>query len=151
MLTIYVDADACPVKDEVYKVADRYKLNVFLVSNQYINIPFNPRIQIQVVDGGFDAADDWIVEQIEKGDIVITSDILLSDRCIKKSSRVLNPKGHELNDGNIGSALAGRELAEHLRDLGHKKTGPSAMSKTDRSNFLAKLDQIIQSIKKKGA
>ena len=149
MLNIYIDADACPVKNEVYKVADRYKLKVFVVANQYINIPLNINIQMQVVSGGFDAADDWIVDHIESDDILITSDLLLADRCIKSLARVLGPKGRELDEENIGSALASRELMSHLRDLGEKNTGPSAMTKKDRSQFLSKLDQIIQSIKNK--
>ena len=147
MLNIYIDADACPVKNETYKVAARYNLKVFVVANQYINIPMDINIQMQVVSGDFDAADDWIAENIETGDILITSDLLLADRCIKKQARVLGAKGRELDEENIGAALASRELKAHLRDLGSTNTGPSAMTKKDRSAFLSKLDQIIQSIK----
>lgn len=146
-MIIYIDADACPVKDEVYKVAARYDLDVVVVSNQYLNIPFSPKVRMQVVAGIFDAADDWIVDQIEFNDIVITSDILLAERCIAKGGKIINSKGHQMTEDNIGSALSGRELSEHLRNLGHSGTGPSAMTKADRSNFLSKLDQVIQKVK----
>lgn len=146
-MIIYIDADACPVKNETYKVAKRYGLKVFVVANQYMNIPMDIDIQMQVVSGDFDAADDWIVEAIREGDILVTSDLLLADRCIKKNAKVLGPKGNELDEENIGSILASRELSSHLRDLGHTNTGPSAMTKKDRSNFLSKLDQIIQKLK----
>lgn len=150
MLNIFIDADACPVKEETYKVAARYKLKTTLVANQYINIPMDPNIQMEVVSGDFDAADDWIVENIEIGDILITSDLLLAERAVAKYSRVITPKGRELDEENIGASLAGRELSAHLRDLGDKGTGPSAMTKSDRSEFLSKLDQVIQAIKRKG-
>lgn len=148
MLNVYIDADGCTVKEEVYKVAGRYQLMVFVVANSYLNTPMDPNIQMEVVSGGFDAADDWIAENIEQGDILVTSDLLLAERGIKKGARVLGPKGKELDEENIGSALASRELSSHLRDLGHKGTGPSAMKKSDRSKFLSKLDQIIQSLKR---
>ena len=148
MLNIYIDADACSVKNETYKVAARYQLVVYVVANQYINVPMDPRIQMEVVSGGFDAADDWIVEQVGCGDIVITSDLLLADRCIKKKARVVGPKGNELDEDNIGPVLGARELATHLRTMGDSNTGPSAMGKNDRSRFLSKLDQVIQAIKK---
>lgn len=148
MLTLFVDADGCAVKEEAYKVAKRYGLMVYVVANQYINVPLDPSIKMQVVSGDFDAADDWIVDNIEYGDILVTSDILLAERCIKKTARVLGPKGHEWDEENIGLALAQRDLNSHLRDLGAKGTGPSPMKKEDRSRFLSKLDQIIQGIKR---
>ena len=146
MLQIFIDADGCSVKDETYKVAARYKMKVFVVANQYLKVPLDPLIEMQVVTGDFDAADDWIVQKIEVGDILITSDLLLADRAIKKKARVLGPKGNELSEENIGNVLGGRELAAHLRDLGQKKTGPAPMTSADRSNYLSKLDQIIQAI-----
>ena len=149
MLDVYIDADACTVKDEVYKVAARYKLKVIVVANQYLNVPLDINIRMQVVDGGFDAADDWIVETITEGDILITSDLLLAARAIQCKARVLGAKGQDLNEENIGSALASRELNSHLRDLGHSNTGPSAMTKKDRSQFLSKLDQVIQALLRK--
>lgn len=145
---IYIDADACPVKDEVYKVAERYQLSVIVVANQYINIPISPRIQMQVVSGGFDAADDWIVENSQDKDIVVTADILLADRCVKKQVRVLGPKGEEFTEDNVGSAVASRELLQNLRHMGEMRGGPAPMDKKARSNFLNKLDQILQSIKR---
>lgn len=147
-MTIYIDADACTVKNETYKVAARYKLKVFVVANQYLNVPLDPNIEMKVVSGDFDAADDWIAEQITKGDILITSDLLLAERAVKKEARVLGSKGNELDEENIGSALASRELNSHLRQMGQTNTGPSAMTKNDRSKFLGKLDQIIQALKR---
>lgn len=148
-ITIFVDADACPVKDEIYKVAQRTQLKVVLVANGFINIPLNPLFEMNVVKGNFDAADDWIVEHIDARSIVITADILLADRCLKKQARVLGHKGNEFNDDNIGSAIAQRELMENLRHMGENRGGPAPMQKKDRSNFLAKLDQIIQDLKRK--
>jgi uncharacterized protein YaiI (UPF0178 family) len=148
LLNIYIDADACSVKTEIYKVAARYKLVVYVVANQYITVPMDVNIRMEVVSGGFDAADDWIVEKIETGDILITSDLLLADRAIKKQAKVLGAKGNELNEENIGEILASREIMSHLRDLGSKGTGPSAMAKTDRSQFLSNLDRVIQAVKK---
>lgn len=147
MLDIYIDADGCPVKEETYKVADRYTLNVFVVANKWMACPVDPRIQMKVVSGDFDAADDWIVEQAQKGDIVITGDILLADRCVKKGVRVLGHKGVEFTEDNIGTAVANRELMQNLRYMGETRTGPSPMQKTDRSKFLGKLDQIIQQLR----
>ncbi|MEK6553894.1 MAG: YaiI/YqxD family protein [Bdellovibrionota bacterium] len=148
MIKIYIDADACPVKEETYKVAARYKIPVIVVANSYINIPMDPLITMQVVKGGFDAADDWIVENTQARDIVITSDILLADRCVKKSVRVLGPKGNEFTEDNVGSAVANRELMQNLRHMGEMRGGPAPMDKKARSNYLAKLDQIIQSLKR---
>lgn len=148
MITIYIDADACPVKNETYKVAKRYNLITYVVANQYLNIPMDINIRMEAVSGSFDAADDWIVEKANANDIVITSDILLAERCVEKSVKVVNPKGHEFNEDNIGSAVRGREAAEHLRFTGQTGTGPSAMTKTDKSKFLSTLDQVIQKIKK---
>ena len=147
MLQIFVDADGCPVKEEVYRVAERYQLKVFLVANKRMQIPLDPRLEMVVVDAGFDAADDWIVEKAGPGDIVITGDLLLADRCVKKKARVLGNKGIELDEENIGDVLASRELMQNLRHMGESH-GPAPMEKKDRSQFLGKLDQIIQAIKK---
>lgn len=149
MLNIYVDADGCAVKDEVYKVATRYKMKVFLVANKGMNYPRDLNIEMIVVSGGFDAADDWIVEHIGDGDIAVTTDIPLADRCLKKQARVLGPKGEEFTEDSIGSALAMRELMTNLRHMGEMRGGPGQMQKKDRSQFLSKLDQIIQSIRNK--
>ena len=136
------------MKDEVYRVAERYKISVLVVANQYMNLPANALFEMKVVSGGFDAADDWIVENCQKNDIVITADILLADRCVKKAARVLGPKGEEFTEDNVGSAVASRELLQNLRHMGEMRGGPKPMDKKARSNFLNKLDQIIQSIRK---
>ncbi len=150
MTVIFIDADACPVKDETYKVAERYGLQVKLVANSAIRIPLNPLIEMKVVSGNFDAADDWIVEQVTKQDVVITTDILLADRCVKKSARVLSPKGEEFTEDNIGSAVASRELMQNLRHMGEMRGGPAPMDAKFRSKFLGKLDQILQAQKRLG-
>lgn len=148
MITIYIDADACPVKEETFKVAKRYDLITYVVANQYLKVPLDVNIRMEAVSGDFDAADDWIAERVGESDIVITSDLLLAERCVKNGASVLGPKGNILDHDNIGSAIAGREIATHLRDLGTSGTGPSAFEPKDRSNFLSKLDQVIQSLKK---
>ena len=151
MTTIYIDADGCPVKDEVYRVAERYKLPVVLVANKRLNLPLNSLLEMVVVTGAFDAADDWIVENSRPNDIVVTADILLADRCVKKSVRALGPKGVEFTSDNIGSAVATRELMQDLRHMGEMHGGPAPMDKKARSRFLAKLDEIIHSLKRRGA
>ena len=151
MTRIYIDADGCPVKNEVYRVAERYKLPVVLVANKRLNLPLNSLLEMVVVTGAFDAADDWIVENSEPNDIVVTSDILLADRCVKKSVRALDPKGVEFTSDNIGAAVATRELFQELRQSGEMYGGPAPMDKKARSRFLAKLDEIIQSLKRQGA
>ncbi|MES2803839.1 MAG: YaiI/YqxD family protein [Bdellovibrionota bacterium] len=148
MAKIFIDADGCPVKDEVYRVAERYQLNVVLVANKPLNLPLNPLLEMVTVKGNFDAADDWIVENCQAYDIVITADILLAERCIKKSARVLGHKGDEFTEDNIGSAVASRELMQNLRHMGEVRGGPAPMDKQARSKFLATLDRIIQSLKK---
>ena len=151
MTKIYIDADACPVKDEVYKVAERYKLKVILVANQWQKVPLNPLITMELVSGGFDAADDWIFENSVANDIVITTDILLAERCVKKAVRVLGHKGEEFTEDNVGGAVATRELMQNLRHMGEMRGGPAPMDKKARSRFLGTLDTIIQSLKRKGA
>lgn len=148
MAKIFIDADGCPVKEEVYRVAERYQLNVVLVANKPLNLPLNPLLDMQVVKGNFDAADDWIVDNCQAFDIVITADILLAERCVKKSAKVLGHKGDEFTEDNIGSAVASRELMQNLRHMGEVRGGPAPMDKQARSKFLATLDRIIQSLKK---
>ena len=151
MTKIYVDADGCPVKSEVYRVAERYKLPVVLVANKRLNLPIHSDLEMVVVKGAFDAADDWIVENSRPNDIVVTADILLADRCLKKSVRALGPKGVEFTPDNIGSVVATRELLQDLRQSGEIHGGPTPMDKKARSRFLGKLDEIIQSLKRRGA
>lgn len=148
MTEIYIDADGCPVKDEIYKVAERYKIKVWVVANKYLNIPLSPLIEMSVVPGKFDAADDWIVEKITDRDVVITSDILLAERCVKKKARALGANGKEFTEDNVGMAVANRELFQNLRHMGEMRGGPAPMDKKTRSEFLGKLDQIIQSLKR---
>lgn len=150
MIKIYIDADACPVKEETYKVAERYRIPVVLVANSFQSIPMNPLISMEVVAGSFDAADDWIVETSKPNDIVITSDILLAERCVKKGVRALGAKGEEFTEDNIGSVVATRELMQNLRHMGERH-GPAPMDKKARSKYLSKLDDIIQSLKRASA
>lgn len=148
MLTIYIDGDGCPVKEEVYRVAERYQLLVTVVANKPMNIPSSPRIKMIVVrTGHLDAADDWIAENAGAQDIVITADIPLADRCLKAGARVLGTKGEEFTPDNIGDSMATRELLQSMRQFGEMRGGPAPMSPKDKSRFLGKLDQIIQSIK----
>jgi len=146
MLHIFVDADACPVKNEVYRVAGRYQLKVTLVANNWMRIPRDSRVSLQVVGGGFDAADDWIVEQVGGGDIVVTADIVLAGRCLEKDALVLGTTGKPFTDDNIGDAIAIRDLLADLRGAGEQTGGPRPMTPRDRSLFLQKLDDMIQSI-----
>lgn len=151
MLTIYIDADGCPVKDETYKVAARYQLKVFVVANKPLNVPLHPSIEMKVVSAGPDEADNWIAENIEEDDICITADIPLADRCLKKDARALNIRGEEFDEDMIGDAMATRELMKHLRELGEMKGGPPPFEKRDRSQFLSALDRMIQAIKRKNS
>jgi uncharacterized protein YaiI (UPF0178 family) len=148
MLNIYIDADGCPVKEEIYKVAQRYQLKVFVVANKWLNIPVDGRIEMVVAEAGFDAADDWIVEHAGAGDIVVTADILLAERCVKLKARVLGTKGLEFTEDSIGSAVSTRELMQNLRHMGEVRGGPAPMEKKDKSKFLGTLDQIIQALKR---
>ena len=149
MLKIFIDADGCPVKEEVYRVARRYGLEVALVANSGMYTPRDETIEMVVVEGKLDAADDWIVEHVGENDVVITADIPLASRCLKKKSMVLGTTGREFTEENIGEALATRELMSHLRDLGTTTSGPAPFENRDRSRFLHRLDEIIQSIRRK--
>lgn len=145
---IFIDADACPVKGEVYRVAARYGLHVFVVSNGWINTLRQPWIEQVVVDAGPDVADDWIAERAGPGDIVITSDIPLADRCLKAGAQALKSNGSPFTPDSIGSALAGRMVGEHLRSMGVATSGPPPFSTADRSRFLQALDQAVVRAKK---
>jgi uncharacterized protein len=145
-INIFVDADSCPVKQEVYRVAARYGLSVTLVSNSNIRLPEKTAVKLVVVDGGLDAADDWIAEHATDNDIVVSADIPLAARCIKKGAKAIGPKGHTFTEESIGNALATRELMNHLRDLGEIQCGPAPFEKRDRSRFLHQLDEIIQAL-----
>ncbi len=149
MLHIFVDADACPVKQEVYRVASRYRLNVTLVANSRMRVPNERWIALEVVEDGFDAADDWIVEHVKPLDIVVTADIPLANRCLKKGACVIGPTGKPFTEKNIGQAVATRNLLSELRDAGEITGGPPPLEKRDRSRFLQQLDEVIQSIRRK--
>ena len=140
---LFIDADACPVKDEVYRVAARYGLHVFVVSNSWINTPRETWIEQVVVDAGPDIADDWIAERAVTGDIVITADIPLADRCLKSGAQALKSNGQPFTPDSIGSALAGRMVGEHLRSMGVATSGPPPFGPRARSNFLQALDQAV--------
>ncbi len=144
MLAIFIDGDACPVKDEVYVVATRYGLPVALVANSAIHVPPEFGVQMIVVDQGPDAADDWIAEHAERGDVVVTGDIPLAARCLQKGAQVLGPDGRPFTEDMIGGALAGRELASRLREAGLRTRGPTGISARDRSRFASKLDELVQ-------
>lgn len=141
---ILVDADGCPVKQEVYRVARRYELEVRLVSNAPLRTPDDERVELIRVKGRFDAADDWIAAHALRNDIVITADIPLAARCVSGGARVLSPAGRVFREENIGEALAARELMSHLRDLGNITPGPAPFDRKDRSRFLQRLDDLVQ-------
>lgn len=148
MLKIYVDADACPVKQEVYRVAKRFGLPVTLVANSPMRVPQEDWIKFVIVDDSSDAADDWIVEQVEEKDIVITTDIPLASRALKKEARVLAPTGKEFHANNIGDSLASRELLSRLRGWGDFEGGPPPFTQRNRSYFLQQLDEVIKQIQR---
>jgi uncharacterized protein len=151
LLHIFVDADACPVKQEVYRVAKRYGLGVTLVAGSWMRISAGIDVALKVVEQGMDAADDWIAEHVEADDVVITTDIPLAARCVRKGAYVLGPTGKQFTDDNIGPALATRNLLSELRELGEIAGGPPPFSKRDRSRFLEGLDKAINDIRRKQA
>jgi len=148
LLHIFVDADACPVKHEVYRVASRYGLDVTLVANAWMRIPNETWLDLQVVEDGLDAADDWIVAQVQPHDIVITADIPLANRCLKKGARVVGATGKPFTENNIGQAVASRDLLSELRSAGEITGGPPPLTRRDRSRFLQQVDEMIQSIRR---
>jgi uncharacterized protein YaiI (UPF0178 family) len=142
-LKIYIDADACPVKEETYKVAIRYGLRTFVISNSFMQIPPSPLITRAIVAAGADAADDWIVEHVVAGDVVVTSDIPLAARVLAKGAHAIASYGRAFTGESIGLALAQRALMEHIRSTGETTGGPPPFSPKDRSRFLQALDQAI--------
>lgn len=147
-MEIYVDADACPVKAEVLRVAERHSATIHIVSNSWMRLPNSPLIQRVIVDEGPDAADDWIAEHIGDHDIVVTADIPLAARCLKAGAQALGPTGKSFTEDNIGMALAMRELMSDLRDTGDIRGSNPAFTKQDRSRFLQALEQVIQTIRR---
>jgi uncharacterized protein len=148
MLIIYVDADACPVKNETFRVAARHNLQVYLVSNSRLNMVVDKNVNKIQVGSDLDAADNWIEEHIGDGDIVVTVDILLADRCLKKDAIAINPTGRIFNNNNIGIAKSMRDLRTHLRETGVSSSYNAAFTKQDRSRFLGTLEEMIQRIKR---
>lgn len=150
MPKILVDADACPVKEEIYKVAYRLAVPTTLVANAYLRTPNHPLISMQVVSDGFDAADDWIAEQANASSLVISADILLAGRCIEVGATVLGPTGKPFNSSNIGGAIATRAIMADLRAGLEQTSGPPPFSNKDRSQFLNALDRELQRMKRQG-
>ena len=148
MLHIYIDADACPVKTEVYRVAERYRLDVTLVANSWMRVPEGERVSLVVVGDAPDEADDWIAEHVQADDIVITAAIPLASRCLAVGARVIGNNGKPFTDANIGQAVATRDLMSDLREAGEATKGPPPMGKKDRSRFLQQLDQVVQTIRR---
>ncbi|RYE02424.1 MAG: YaiI/YqxD family protein [Sphingomonadales bacterium] len=148
-MRILVDADACPVKDEIYKVAWRHEVPVVIVSNSWLRIPQHPLITREVVSDGFDAADDWIAEQANTQAVVVTADILLADRALKAGAAVLSPTGKPFTTSSIGSAIATRAIMADLRAGGEQLGGPAPFAATDRSRFLQALDTALVALKRR--
>jgi uncharacterized protein YaiI (UPF0178 family) len=148
-MRIFIDADACPVKDETYKVAARYGLKVFVVSNSFIQIPASPLIERRIVDAGPDVADDWIAGEAAPGDIVVTNDIPLADRVLKVGAAAIAPNGRVFTMDSIGSALAQRSIMEHIRSTGEVTGGPRPFAGADRSRFLQALDEAVNRERRK--
>ena len=144
MFEIFVDADACPMKDEVYRVAARHWLQVVLVANAAMRTPEGLGVEMVVVDQGPDAADDWIVENVRPGDIVVTADVPLAARCLERGARVLGNDGRPFTEDSIGGALASRNLNAELRDRGELRGGPAGVSPRHRSRFLDELEKLVQ-------
>lgn len=146
MTVIYVDADACPVREEVYRVASRHGIDVFVVSNgsRPIRPPEIARVHMVTVAEGADVADDWIAERVTAADLCVTADIPLAARCLAKGARALSPTGRPWTGDNIGNALAGREVARHLREIGLRTGGPPPLTRADRSRFLDAMETAVQ-------
>lgn len=144
MIEIFVDGDACPVKDETYAVATRHGVPVAVVANAHMSVPDGMGIEMVVVDQGPDAADDWIVQHVRPGDVVVTADLPLAARCIKEGARVLGTNGRPFDEEAIGGLVATRDLKAHLRETGISSGGPPPISRGDRSRFSSKLDELVQ-------
>jgi len=149
-IAVYIDADACPVKDETYKVAERHGLRVHVVANAFIVVPRASFIERVAVPAGPDEADNWIAERATRGDIVVTADIPLAARCVKAGASVLAPNGRVFDDASIGMALATRNLMEDLRSAGEQTRGPRPFAARDRSAFLSALETAVQRLKRAG-
>lgn len=149
-ITIFIDADACPVKNETYRVAERYGLHVYVVANSLIPVPRETWIERVIVSDGFDAADDWIAERAGPHAIVITADVPLASRCVKVGASALSPTGKAFTDSSVGMALATRNLMQELREAGAVTGGPPPFSAKDRSAFLGALDRAVMRLRRAG-
>lgn len=147
-MEFYVDADACPVRNEVVRVAERHGVTVYMVSNNWMRLAEGPLVKRVVVSEGFDATDNWIADRAGPQDIVITADIRLADRCLKADSRIMGPTGKPFTEANIGTALAVRGLMGHLRDIGEVRGNNPSFTARDRSQFLQSLETTVQAIKR---
>ena len=147
-MRILVDADACPVKEEVVRVAERHGIEAIFVSNAWMRLPDSPLVKRVGVEAGMDAADNWIADQATSQDVIITNDIPLAARGVAKGARILRPNGRPLDQNSIGMAVAVRDLNTHLRDMGEITGGPAGFQKQDRSRFLEALETAIQAIKR---
>ncbi|HEX3497890.1 MAG TPA: YaiI/YqxD family protein [Stellaceae bacterium] len=150
MLDIYIDADACPVRKEVFTVAERHALTVFVVTQGNIRVPIDPRLRLVLVSEGPDAADDWIAERIGTGDICVTADVPLAARCLERGASAIGATGRRFTLDNIGTALASRDIAAHIRERGGQSGGPRPLAQKDRSRFLGELDGLINAIRRSG-
>ena len=148
--TLYIDADACPVKEEAVRVAERHGLAIHFVSNAWMRLPAGPLVKRVMVPDGPDKADDWIADRAGKGDIVVTADIPLAARCLKAGARAIGPTGKPFTDGNIGMALSMREFSRHLRETGESKGYNASFTRADRSRFLQALEEAVQVIRRGG-
>lgn len=149
-ITLYIDADACPVKDECYKVAARYGVKSYVVANSFMNVPRDSLIERVIVPEGPDVADDWIAQRAVRGDVVVTQDIPLADRCVKAGADVIGPNGRAFTEASIGMALATRNLMTDLRSFGEQTSGPKPFSARDRSTFLSALDLAFARLRRAG-
>jgi len=149
-IEIYVDADACPVKEEVYRVAGRYRLKVHVVANSFIAVPADPLIERVTVTAGFDAADDWIAARAAPGAIVVTADVPLASRCVRAGAAAVAPTGRAFTADSVGMALATRNLMQELRAMGEVTGGPKTFSRRDRSRFLSALDEAVVRLQRAG-
>ncbi|HLZ84755.1 MAG TPA: YaiI/YqxD family protein [Caulobacteraceae bacterium] len=143
IMDVFIDADACPVKDEVYRVAARYGLQTHVVSNSFMAVPFHPQIARVVVEAGPDVADDWIAGRVAPGDVVVTSDIPLAERVLAAGGTPIAPNGRVFTRDSIGSAIAQRAVLEQIRSTGAITGGPPPFGKADRSRFLQALDEAV--------
>jgi uncharacterized protein len=148
MLDIYIDADACPVRKEIFTVAARHRLTVFVATQGNIRVPVDQRIRLALVAEGPDAVDDWIAERIGPGDICVTADVPLAARCLKRGASAIGATGRRFTLDNIGTALAARDIAAHIRESGGQTSGPRALAQRDRSRFLSELDGLINAIRR---